>query len=177
MARMLVRIPLALLALALLSCSEIPPPAEVGAGGTLGTGDGGADGIGGGGGADPCAVVVPETTSDLETGDRVEGGIAIGTVSTGADPIDRWSITTCGGSHSVLLTWNAMTLDLDLDLLLLDSDDQVVDSATTRGEPHAEEMITDVNLAAGQEFFIEVRAIDTEGVESLSYNLTVFRGD
>lgn len=167
MARMLVRIPLALLALALLSCSEIPPPAEVGAGGTLGTGDGGADGTGGGGGADPCAVVVPETTSDLETGDRVEGGIAIGTVSTGADPIDRWSITTCGGSHSIELRWDEIRSDLDLDLF--DSDDMQIGQSATP-DTTSETIVADLQVA--EQYLIEVQAFDTNGIAQ-TYNLEI----
>lgn len=178
MTRMLCRIALVAITLCLVACTDLPPPPVDGTGGSAGDlGLGGGDGTGGTGGIDPCAEVVLARTTYLEINDNVVPGGANGTVSAATDSIDRWSITTCGGSYDILLTWDEMGQGFDLDLFLLDSEEQVVGTGTPQGVPHDKEELTDVNLTADEQFFIEVQAVDTSGVDSLNYNLTVVPSD
>lgn len=173
---MLCRLALVGTALGLVACTSLPPPPDVGAGGAGGSvGSGGNNGIDGGtgtGGADGCASVTFGRTADLEEDDGVASGIAVGTVAEGADGTDRWAIDGCGGDYDFVLTWGEMGQGLVLDLVVLDSEEDPVDAEMTVQEAGRQELIA-VNLPAGEEFFVEVQAVNTSGVGSLSYNLTV----
>lgn len=156
---MLRRFTLGAIALGLVACTDLPPPPGVGTGGA------GGDGA--------CSSIVMASTEDNEEGtDGVAGETAIGTVSEGSDPIDRWSVNTCGGRHDILLTWDDMGQGFRLDLVLLDSDEQPIDVETTQEETGWKEL-TGVDLLTGEQFFVEIQAVNTSGVSSLSYNLTV----
>jgi hypothetical protein len=65
-----------------------------------------------------------------------------------------------------------MGQSLVLDLVVLDADEHPVDVETTTEEDGRKELLG-VNLPAGDQFFVEVQAVNTSGVNSLSYNLTV----
>lgn len=127
------------------------------------------------GGIDPC-VVFPNEADNVEPADMVaESGVVMGSASgacvmgscTGTDPFDRWSITTCGGKHSIDLTWD--NISRDLDLYLSDSDDfQIAQSAT----PDTSSESISVDLQQGQRYVIEVQAFDTNGATQ-SYRLEV----
>ncbi len=189
------RVAVALAALlGLVACTELPPlPGAGGNSGTGGDGNGGgrggtsgiggngdASGMGGGGGqggmggADPCEVF-PKEADNVEPADNVEAGVVMGSVSgacamgscTGTDPFDRWSVTTCGGKHSIDLTWDKITRDLDL--YLSDSaDTQIAQSAT----PDTSSENISVELQEGELYVIEVQAFDTKGTTQ-SYRLEV----
>ena len=194
MARMLCRFAVAFAALlGLVACPELPP--SPGADGTSGIGggnaggNGGASGVGGNGGVsgmgggngqgatggtDLCAVF-PKEFDNTEPSDIVEAGVVGGSVSgacamgscTGTDPFDRWSITTCGGKHSIDLTWGDISRDLDV--YLSGSDDtQIAQSAT----PNTSSENISVDLQEGQRYVIEVQAFETNGATQ-SYRLEV----
>jgi len=173
---MLCRLALVGTALGLIACTSLPPPPGVGAGGAGGSvGGGGNTGMDGGtgtGGADGCSSVTFGRTPDLEGDDGVTSDAAVGTVAEGADRTDRWAIDGCGGDHDFRLSWGEMGQGLVLDLVVLDSDEQLVDAEMTVQEAGEKELIG-VNLPAGEEFFVEVQAVDTSGVNFLSYTLTV----
>jgi hypothetical protein len=180
----------ALFALGLAACTELPPLPDSGIGGTgggaggsggqggTGGGVGGSGGTGGSGGVDPCSVV-PKEGSDIELDDRVESGVAMGTVCangcTTEDLLDRWSITTaeaCAGKYRVVLTWDNASSDLDV--YLLDIAESVLDQATGSTVCGS---VCEVELAASLEantfYLIDVRAIDTGGVPQ-AYSFEVF---
>ncbi len=145
-------------------------------GGTAGSGGGGGIGVGGAGGADPC-VVFPEEANNVEPGDTFGAGFAMGSVSgacamgacTGDDPFDRWSVATCGGEHSIIITWD--DIDRDLDLYLVDSDDvQIGQSAT----PATTSETISADLLPDDPYVIEVQVFDT-GTATQSYRLEIMR--
>lgn len=148
---------------------------SAGAGGAGGMGAAaGAGGAGGAGGVDLCAVF-PKEADNVEPDDDVESGVVMGFVSgacamgscTGDDPVDRWSITTCGGKHSIDLAWS--DINRDLDLYLSDADDtQIGQSATP--DTTSETILTD--LQGGELYVVEVQAFDTNGATQ-SYTLGV----
>lgn len=190
---MLFRIVVAILALAVAACAQVPDSSDAGAGGMGGMGgpggtdntggDGGAGGNGGeggmGGGIDPCSVVIPKEAEAIEDNDVVLGAVAKGFVSgacvggmcTGEDPFDRWAITTCGGKHSIELTWDE--IQQDLDLYLSDSGGgQIGQSATP--DTTSETILAD--LVVDETYIIEVQAFDTNG-QTQAYSLEVVRLD
>ena len=181
------RIAVAAVTFCLVACAALPPPPGVGAGGAGGSA--GWDGGGGGGAAGSggsCSGVMLQRTLKLDEDDGVVCNIervyvASGYVSTEPDDsVDRWSMTTAGGLHDILLTWDEMGQGFDLDLLLLDSDQQFVDMGEPGGALRKREELTDVNLTADEQFFIEVQAVDTvdtTDVIRLNYNLTVVPQD
>ncbi|MGB8221189.1 MAG: hypothetical protein WCF10_01320 [Polyangiales bacterium] len=161
-----------LFALCFTACLELPPLPDDGDGGTGGQGGdggtGGVAGIGGSGGIDPCSVVVPKEASDIEADDGVQSGVAVGYVCangcTSEDLLDQWSITTCAGKHTVLVTWDNASSDLDVSLLLA-SNNAVIDEAT--GPTVCDSMCAvEVSGALEEdvEYLIDVRAVDTNGV-------------
>ncbi len=176
---------LVLVCVGLASCDELPPPPSGGTGGTGGTdgdagiggmgGDAGAGGMGGNGGADPCAVVVPERYADLEADDIVQEATAIGHVNgvcpgvpcNGDDPIDRWSITTCGGQHRIELSWDDAMHNLNLFVYTPD-DSQ---SWSSQGVDTMIEVISE-ELTPDQLYVIHVQAADTKG-NTQTYNVVV----
>lgn len=170
--------------LCLAACTDLPPPpgGDIGGnGGSAGWDGGGGGGAAGGGGS--CSGVMLQRTPELEEDDGVVCNIervyvASGYVSTETDDsVDRWSVTTAVGRHDILLTWDEMGQGFDLDLVLLDSDQQVVGMGTPGGTLRKREELTGVNLTAGEQYFVEVQAVDTTGVDSLNYNLTVVPSD
>lgn len=164
---MLRRTAVLFLSLGLVACTEIPP--DPGAGGSGTGGDGGA------GGVDACTTVLPEKTSEIEGDDNVVSAGANGNVSADTDPVDRWAITTCGGTHDVVLTWGEMGQGFDLDLVLFDSEDEFVAKGVPVGMPHDEESLEGFDLPDGEQFFVEVQAVNTSEIDFLNYNLTVTR--
>jgi len=176
------RITVAAIAFCLAACTELPPPPEVGAGGAGGSAglDGGA-GTGGAGGGGSCSGVMLERTQNLEADDGVVCNaervyVASGNLSAASDDSDRWSMNTDGGGHDILLEWEEMGQGFDLDLVLLDSDGSRIGTGTPQENPEHTELLT-VDLAAGEQFFVEAQAVDTSGVNSLNYNLTVVPAD
>lgn len=178
--------------LCLAACTDLPPPpggdtggkgGNAGWGGGGGGGRGGAAGSGGGGGGaggggGSCSGVMLQRTLDLEEDDGVVCNmervyVASAYVSKESDETDLWSMTTDGGSHEILLTWEEMGQGLALALFLLDSDKLEIDRGTPQGNPQERELLTGVNLTAGEQYFVEVQAVDTTRVDSLNYNLTV----
>ena len=167
------RIAAVAITLGLVACAELPPPPELGAGGTDGDGSGGA----GGGGS--CSGVMVAKTPDLEDNDVVVCNmervyVAFGSVSTDSDKSDVWSMISDGGGYDILLTWDEMEQGLDLNLVLRDSSQRQIGTGTPGGNPAKEEVLTSVELTAGEQFFVEVQAVNTSGVDSLNYNLRVF---
>ena len=167
----------ALAALASISCSEVPSaPGTGGVGGAGGAGGGGVGGQGGDG-VDPCAVVVPAEYDDLEPTDIVQKGAALGQVSgvcpgvpcDGDDPIDRWSITTCGGEHEIKLSWDDEMHNLNLFVYTPDD----ADSWSSQGQNSTVEVISE-ELTADQEYIIQVQAADT-GNDAQAYDIFVTR--
>lgn len=150
-----------------------------GGGGDAGSngGDGGAGGSGegGAGGVGACSRVVPEAYDDVEANDIVQAGTVIGHVEgfcpglpcEGADPFDQWVITTCGGPHRVLLTWDEEMHNLNLFLHSLDE----TDDWSSQGTNGMSEQLTE-DLAANQQYIIQVQAADTRG-NTQTYNLAV----
>jgi hypothetical protein len=140
-------------------------------GGTAGAGGMGA---GGAGGVDLCAVF-PKEADNIEPEDSIEDGIVMGFVSgacamgscTGDDPFDRWSVTTCGGKHSIDLTWG--DIEHDLDLYLSDSNDAQIGQSAT---PNTTSETILADLLEGELYVIEVQAFDTNGATQ-SYRLEV----
>ena len=175
---------LVLVGVGLASCNELPPPPSAGTGGTGGAdgdagvggmgGDAGAAGIGGVGGANPCAVVVPERYADLEVDDIVQQSTAIGRVNgvcpgvpcNGDDPIDRWSITTCGGEHRIRLWWDTPANDLSLFVFTEDDSDSWSSQGTSVPEVISEE------LSPSAEYVIQVQAANTNE-NPQTYEVTV----
>jgi hypothetical protein len=182
-----------LFALGLAACTELPPLPDAGNGG-MGGGAGGSGGKGGtdgdagvggsggtggsGGGVDPCSVVLKEG-SDIELDDRVQAGVAMGTVCangcTTEDLLDRWSFTTaedCAGKYRVALTWGNASSDLDV--YLLDIGESVLDQATG---PTVCGSVCEVEIAAALEgntfYLVDVRAVDTGGAPQ-AYSFEVF---
>jgi hypothetical protein len=90
---------------------------------------------------------------------------------TGDDPIDRWSITTCGGKHSIELTWD--DLSNDLDLFLLDSMDREIDDSSSQNTT-SETIVAD-SLADGALYIIQVQAYEVPIGQT--YQLSVRRTD
>ena len=174
---------LVLVGVGLASCNELPPPPSAGTGGTGGAdgdagvggmgGDAGAAGIGGVGGANPCAVVVPERYADLEVDDIVQQATAIGRVNgvcpgvpcNGDDPIDRWSITTCGGEHRIELSWDDAMHNLNLWVYTPD-DSQ---NWSSQGMDTTLEVVSE-ELMPEQQYIIQVQAADTKG-NTQTYNV------
>lgn len=163
----------------LVACAALPPPPGVGAGGAGGSAslDGGA-GTGGAAGGGSCSGVMLERTPKLEEDDGVVCNaervyVASGYVSTETDDsVDRWSMNTDGGRHDILLEWGENGQGFELDLVLLHSDGRPIGTGTPQGNPEQAELLT-VDLAAGEQFFVEAQAVDTSGVNSLNYNLKV----
>lgn len=181
-----------LFALGLAACTELPPLHDAGGGGTGGgeggsggqggsggdAGVGGSGGTGGSGGVDPCSVV-PKEGSDIELDDRVQSGVAMGTVCANGcaseDLLDQWSFTTaetCAGKYQVALAWGNASSDLDV--YLLDIGESVLDQATG---PTVCGSVCEVEIAASLEgnafYLIDIRAIDTGGVPQ-AYSFEVF---
>jgi len=181
-----------LFALGLAACTELPPLPDAGNGGMGGgeggsggqggsggdAGVGGSGGTGGSGGVDPCSVV-PKEGSDIELDDRVQAGVAMGTVCANGcaseDLLDRWSFTTaeaCAGKYRVALTWGNASSDLDV--YLLDIDESVLDQATGSTVCSS---VCEVEIAASLDentfYLIDVRAVDTGGVPQ-TYSFEVF---
>ncbi len=190
---------IAFAALGLIACTELPAAPGTGGAGGQGTGGVGGSagaagrggiagaggtagaggmGAGGAGGVDLCAVF-PKEADNIEPEDSIENGIVMGFVSgacamgscTGDDPFDRWSITTCGGKHSIDLTWTNITRDLDL-YLSDSSDAQIGQSAT----PNTTSETILADLQEGERYVIEIQAFDTKGAAQ-SYTLGVPRVD
>lgn len=155
------------------ACTELPPvPAGTGGGGGDGAvvGDGGLHGGGGSAGGTVCSDITWSRT-DLLEGDAVVLGVADGTVSDSSDLVDRWGIVvTCDGLYDIVLTWEDMMRGLDLNLAILDSGEGVIALGSMGNE---EERLAGIDLDAGELFFVEVRAINTDGVNSLNYTLRV----
>jgi hypothetical protein len=173
-----------LFALGLAACTELPPLPDAGNGGTGGGeggsggqgGSGGDAGVGGSGGVDPCSVVVPKEGSDIELDDRVQSGVAMGTVCANGcateDLLDQWSISTCTGKHTAVVTWDDASSDLDA--YLLDSNAVIIDQATV---PSVCDPVCTVEVSAaleeGEAYLVDVRAVDTNGVPQ-AYSVEVF---
>jgi len=179
-----------LLTLMLVSCSEVPPVPGVGGSGGSGTGgnesnagSGGTAGSGasgGDGGVQGCALTpVDELTEDDEVFEEATR-IAFGALCSGGecreggeDLVDAWSVTTCGGSHTILLTWmNDGTDDLDLAVL---SGDALIEDSRTRTPIGTMEQI-DVDLQRDETVTVEVQAVQTNGLKR-QYRLRVLQPD
>jgi len=158
------------LALRLAACTELPPPPEVGTGGTGGS----------------CFGIMLERRLELDSGqqlvDESNDGVvcsaellyvASGYVSSENDNSDVWSMTGDGGSHDILLTWDEMEQGFDLDLVLLDSELRPIGMGKPGANPSEEELLGGVELPASEQFYVEVQALNTSGVSSLNYNLIV----
>jgi hypothetical protein len=139
----------------------------------------GGGGRGGTGGVDPCAFIPIMEYSDLEAGDVAQVGVGIGEVEgacpgspcEGDDPIDRWAITACGERHQVELTWDDSGYNLDLFLYTSDESD----NWSSQGNDTMQETIT-ADLENGEQYIIQVQAIDTLGVPK-AYNVTARRSE
>lgn len=144
-----------------------------GSGGVGGSSNAGAGGMGGLGG-DPCAVVVPKRYANLEASDVVQREAAVGYVNgmcpgltcEGDDPIDQWSITTCGGDHRVRLWWDTPANNLSLFVFTPDDSESWSSQGTSVPEVISEE------LTAGQEYIIQVQAVNTND-DAQAYDVTV----
>jgi len=173
---MILRIAAIAMTLGLVACAELPPPPELGTGGT------GGDASGGAGGGGSCSGVMLARTPDLEDNDVVVCNIervyvAFGGVSTESDSSDVWSMISAGGRHDILLTWDEMEQGLDLNLVLRDSDQRQIGMGTPGEDPAKQEALTGIELTAGEQYFVEVQAVNTSGVDSLNYNLMVFANE
>ena len=197
---MLLRTVVAALTLALTACAQVNEPVDAGtgatggsdnaggsggaggegaAGGGGGTGGshntGGSGGAGGGGGAVACEISL-EGFSDLEPGDIVQKGAAIGQIEgdcpgewcNGSDPIDRWVVTTCVDKTSVRLFWDQTAHNLDLFLYRLDNN---TESWASQGDDTMVETIL-ADLVPGEQYIIQVQAVDTLGNDQ-PYDVTV----
>lgn len=176
---------LALFAVCAVACTSIPPPPGSGTGGGMGDADGmvGSGGIGGGAGGafNPCALIDPEEPNEIEVGDGVQAGLAIGRVCGGdcttPDPLDQWPVTNCGGTHTIRLTWD--NPNADLNLFLLDADESLIDQATgvpLQASPTEVYREVSGDLTGDEPYLIEVRPGDTGGIPQ-AYNVRVSRDD
>ena len=147
----------------LVACTELPPA----------PGAGTDAGMGGHGGAIACSGITWSRTVLLED-DGVAGGVATGTVSQTSDPVDRWGVTGCGGPYDIELLWEDMMQGFDLDLVLLDESKAEVARGTMGGQ---NETLAGVELTAGEQFFVEVRAVNTFGVNDLNYDVVILRSE
>ena len=147
-----------------------------GVGGTGGSDNtGGSGGAGGGGGAVACEISL-EGFSDLEPGDIVQKGAAIGQVEgncpgdpcDGSDPIDRWVVTTCVDKTSARLFWDQSAHNLDLFLYRLDNN---TESWASQGDDTMVETIV-ADLVPGEQYIIQVQAVGTLGSVQ-PYDVTV----
>lgn len=164
-------------------CTELPPAQAAGAGGEGGHGaagfDGGGEagrsGTGGEGGLADCPTVAWVPTPSLETFDMIvppiddiEFDVATGSVSVSTDPIDEWLIESCDGRHDIILRWDLVTDDSELNLR-----SEALAGSLDCDRNRCTDRLAGVPLNADEPFLVTVEAVDTTGVSSLSYNLWV----
>ena len=173
--------------LSLVACTDLPPAPGTGTGGAADGGAGGQAGVGGEGGhaatggtggaagiAD-CPAVQWDRTAELEDADTavppigaIEFDVATGSVSVSTDASDEWLIESCDGLHDIVLGWDLVQMDSELNLRAGELE------GSTGFEPGRRlDTLAGVMLSADEPFLITVEAVDTSGVSSLAYEITV----
>ncbi|MBW2223024.1 MAG: hypothetical protein JRF54_02195 [Deltaproteobacteria bacterium] len=184
---MLCRLALVGTALGSIACTSLPPAPGTGTGGAADGGAGGQAGVGGEGGhaatggtggaagiAD-CPAVQWDRTAELEDADKVvppigsiQFDVATGSVSVSTDTIDEWLIESCDGLHDIVLGWDLVQMDSELNLRAGE-----LEGSTGFDSGRRLDRLAGVMLSADEPFLITVEAVDTSGVSSLGYDIKV----